>query len=391
MRVFTCTPVAFGGGADFFARDSGLLCRGLQMLGVESRAIMPGDPHADDEADLIRTNYANLESTEWWRNQKIDTLVLYAWGRPRFRRVARAIHRAGIKLILNQDNGGFISPLAGFRGWATEQWIMTGRGGTAAQLGAFIKQFVRGLTVGLFVTDPLRAQHLRHGDFIACVSPAAADNYRRLCWVYGGRALTQKVGMVPHPVEPNFSFADSAVPKSRQIACIGRWHDHLQKRPFLMQSVLQKLLEKDPDVEVQIVGTSTDDLVRWHQSLPDECQTRVHLHGRLDRAQLTHVLRGSQIFYSPSAYESFGIAAAEALCCGCSVVAKHSVSMASFEWFVSEDSGRLVATDDIQGHLTALEKELKSWEIGKRRPDAISKTWTNRLHADRVAQQILNF
>ena len=72
---------------------------------------MPGDTQANDEPDLIRTMYANLESALWWREQKIDVLVLYAWGRPKFRKVACAIREAGIFLILNQDNGGYICPL----------------------------------------------------------------------------------------------------------------------------------------------------------------------------------------------------------------------------------------------------------------------------------------
>ena len=391
MRIFTCTPVAFGGGGDFFARDSGLLCRGLQMLGVDSHAVMPGEASADDEADLIRTEYANLESSEWWQSQGLDGVVLYAWGRPRFRKVASAIHHAGIQLILNQDNGGFISPLAGFSGWYMEQWIMTGHGASAARLGAFLKQILRGLTIGLFLTDPLRAQHLKQGDFIACVSPAATKAYQRLCWFYGGRKLAKRVVMIPHPVETKFVFVDSPLPKLRQVVCVGRWQDHLQKRPLLMQSVLEHLLEDDQEVLIQIVGETTRELAEWHQSLRDDYRRRVHLRGRLDRAQLADVFCSSQIFYSPSAYESFGIAAAEALCCGCSVVGKDSVSMASFEWFISEQSGRLAATDDIQGHLNALTDELTSWKKGERNPDTLSEIWVSRLHADRVAQQILNF
>ena len=58
MRWFTCTPVEFGGGADFFARDSGLLCRGFQALGIDSRAVMPGPAKVLDEPDLIRTDYS---------------------------------------------------------------------------------------------------------------------------------------------------------------------------------------------------------------------------------------------------------------------------------------------------------------------------------------------
>ena len=72
MRWFTCTPVAFGGGPDFFARDSGLLSRGFQAIGVDSRAVMPGDPAADDEPDLIRTAYADLENQDWWRGHDLD-------------------------------------------------------------------------------------------------------------------------------------------------------------------------------------------------------------------------------------------------------------------------------------------------------------------------------
>lgn len=391
MRWFTCTPVAFGGGADFFARDSGLMCRGFQSLGIESRAVMPGERKAEDAADLIRTEFNNLESAAWWRNQNLDGVVLYAWGAPKFRKVASAIKHAGIFLVLNQDNGGLISPLAGFRGWVMEQWIMTGGGRDRRCWISFLKLFIQGLTVGLLVTDPLRACHLKQGDVIACVSPAAAGHYRRLCGVYGGKKLAQRVEMLPHPVEPTFALGECAEPKSRQVVCVGRWQDHLQKRPLLMQAVLQALVEKDSAVQVEIIGTLTSDLERWHQSLRTDLQNRVHLRGRVDRGLLATILRRSQVFYSPSAYESFGIAAGEALCCGCSVVAKHSVSMATFDWFVSKESGRLVATDDVEGHLGALEQELACWEQGDRTPSAISESWCDLLHADRVAGRILNF
>ncbi len=101
MRWFTCTPVAFGGGADFFARDSGLLCRGFEALGGESRAIMPGMPRISDDAGLSRTKYANLESTAWWKSHQLDGVVLYTWGSPVWRKIAAAIRQSGIFLVLN--------------------------------------------------------------------------------------------------------------------------------------------------------------------------------------------------------------------------------------------------------------------------------------------------
>jgi glycosyltransferase involved in cell wall biosynthesis len=389
MRIFTCTPVAFGGGPDFFARDSGLLCRGLQALGIESHAIMPGNARAGDEPDLIRTAYANLESALWWRDQKTDAVVLYAWGRPKFRKVARAIHEAGIFLILNQDNGGFISPLAGWRGWLREKWIMSGQGVGLRSWLRFLVSALKESTLGLLLTDPLRADHLKQGDIIACVSPQAAGVYRHLCKRYGGDGLASKVRVIPHAVEP--IFHDTGAKRSKQIICVGRWSDIVQKRQDRMMAVFDRLMISDRNVSLVIAGESTNALREWHASLSDSDKPRVSLLGKLDRSALATLMADSQVFYSPSAYESFGIAAAEALCSGCSVVAHRSVSMASFEWFVSENSGTLAEVDSIDAHVEAVSAELEAWQKGLRNASNISQTWCQRLHAEQVAREVVEF
>jgi glycosyltransferase involved in cell wall biosynthesis len=387
MRIFTCTPVAFGGGPDFFARDSGLLCRGFQVIGIESRAVMPGEGKPEDEADLIRTEYRNLESAEWWKAQGIDAIVLYSWGRPKFRNVAKAIREAGIFLILSQDNAGQISPLTGISGWLRAHWIYGGQGRGLVSWLRFIKFVLRGFSVGLLLTDPLRARHLKCGDVIACVSPLAAEQYRKLCKLYGGAALAGRVEMIPHAVEPRFRY--SGEPKRRQIACVGRWPDTVQKRTSLLMDTLGDLLETDDKVSAVIAGKLTPQLQEWHSSLPHDVRNRVDLRGLVGRDGLAELLAQSQIFYSPSAYESFGIAAAEALCAGCSVVAGRSVAMPSFEWFVSEKSGRLADQDDEAGHAKALAAELEAWDSGLRNAESISGTWRERLHADKIAAKIL--
>jgi hypothetical protein len=387
MRVFTCTPVAFGGGADFFARDSGLLCRGLQAIGIESRAVMPGERMPEDEADLIRSDYHNLESADWWCSQELDGVVLYAWGRPRFRKVAAAIRNAGIFLVLNQDNSGLVSPLAGFGDWLRAQWIYGGQGLHAAAWVKSAKRISRGLTAGLFLTDPLRAVHLKQGDVIACVSPVAAEHYRRLCRIYGGGDLARRVEVIPHSVEPMFRYSGRT--KRRQIACVGRWGDEVQKRPRRLMAVLDRLMQSDADVTIVIAGKATDEMKNWHAALDEGRQCRVRLAGMTERQGLAALLDGSQVFYSPSAYESFGIAAAEALCAGCSVVAGRSLTMPSFEWFVAECSGRLAERDDVDGHAAALRTELAAWNGGQRDALRISDIWCERLHADKVAERVV--
>jgi glycosyltransferase involved in cell wall biosynthesis len=392
-RWFTCTPVAFGGGPDFFARDSGLLCQGFQSIGVESRAVMPGPPQAGDKPDLIRTEFKNLESAAWWKAHQLDGVVLYAWGRPKFRKVARAIHEAGIFLVLNQDNGGLVSPLAGPADWLREQWILAGGAGAA-----FLRKVARGLTVGLVATDPLRAWHLRQGDVIACVSPQAAAIYQRLCRIYGGR-LDARIRVVPHPVEPSFVYRGET--KMRQILCVGRWEDDVQKRPDLLMRVAGMLVDRDDAVRIVIAGNTPDAMRAWHAALAPEQRARIELAGRLDRPALAAAMNRTQVFFSPSAFESFGIAAAEALCCGCSVTAAKSVSMASLAWFVSGASrghptrgpsphGTLTETDHPDAHAAALMQELDHWQAGQRDAHEISSTWTKHLHADQIAARILD-
>lgn len=380
MRIFTCTPVSFGGGPDFFARDSGLLCKGFQSIGVESFAVMPGEPQAGDREDLIRTDFSNLESAEWWRGHHLDGVVLYAWGSPQFRRVAKAIREAGVFLVLNQDNGGLVSPLAGFRGWWKDQRNLSGGG------LEFWKCVAKGLSHGLLVTDPLRAAHLKYGDIIACVSPRAAEHYRRLCGIYGGRELVERIRVLPHAVEPIFRYSGGL--KMRQVACVGRWDDRVQKRPRLLMEVVGRLVTLDDSVNVVIAGNPVDELWDWHGGLPLEQKNRVQMKGRVGRDELVEILGASQVFYSPSAFESFGIAAAEALCCGCSVVAADSVSMAAFEWFVSGKSGTLAEADTPEAHVAALLAELECWQRGGRAPDTISDIWCERFHADKVAGKV---
>ncbi len=150
------------------------------------------------------------------------------------------------------------------------------------------------------------------------------------------------------------------------------------------------LLATDDSVTVVIAGKITPELTKWHSKLALNRRTRVCLRGLVGRDELADLLSESKVFYSPSAYESFGIAAAEALCSGCSVVARRAVVMPAFEWFVSENSGMLVDLDDAAGHAAALSDELAAWDNGLRNAENISKSWSKKLHAEKVAGRFLD-
>jgi glycosyltransferase involved in cell wall biosynthesis len=138
-----------------------------------------------------------------------------------------------------------------------------------------------------------------------------------------------------------------------------------------------------------IAGEPDRSLNAWHAELDGGLRDRVKVLGRVGRDELRVLMNESQIFYSPSGFESFGIAAAEALGCGCSVVAAESVSMASFEWFTGESSGQLAEMDSVDGHIAALRAELDAWAGGSRSPGDISSIWCERLHAEKVAARVV--
>lgn len=93
-RIFTCTPVAFHGNDFFFSRDTGLICMNLRKIGAESLAVMPLPFHEDDiREDIIRVPMEQLKSPDWWRTLKLDGVVLYSWGAPRYTAIARPLRR----------------------------------------------------------------------------------------------------------------------------------------------------------------------------------------------------------------------------------------------------------------------------------------------------------
>ena len=385
-KWYTCTPISFEGGEVFFSRDSGLLCRGFQMLGIDCKVVMPLETRPNDDRDLIRVDIKKLKSVEWWREQNLDGVVLYAWGSPKYRNVASSIRNAGIRLILNQDNGGLVSPVLGISDWSKDQLAQSGALCFNDKWARYIKLLCKGILKGLLWDDLLRIWHLRQGDIITCVSPIAADHYHNYCRIYGGDSLSARVIILPHPVQPQFHVTG---PKTVRVVAVGRWDDECQKRAALLGSVVEKVLQLHNRVEVEIVGRTSIQLYKWHTRLPDNIKNRIHIRGTIVHRELAAIYAASQVLYCPSAFESFHIASAEALCCGCTVVAARSQSLASFLWYEKEQCCTLARNDNRDCHAEAIIHELRLWESGRRIPEVTATLWQSRFHADKVAEMII--
>ena len=387
---FTCTPVRFRGDHTFFARDSGLLCKGFQEIGISCKAIMPGPPMDGDQTeDLIRTDYRNLEDAGWWRSLGGDGVVFYGWGSGKYVRIVRAIKRAGLLLVSHMDTAGMLGILNGFPEFTGMLWrVTTGeRGRSAAGVLRFACRLAYSMSLGLVRNDIGRARHLRLADLIGAITPVACDRVGKVCRIYGGKSLARRVRLLPH-ANASYMKPDTGIPKERLVVAVGRWDDAMVKGTALLLETVRLVLDGDDAAAVEIYGRTTPAMNDWHGSLPQGLRERVRLAGVVPNTEVMRGLQRARVSLCTSLRESYHGVSAEALCCGCSVVGPDVPEIPSMKWFTDGPFGRMA--DRTAGALArAVRDELAAWDRQERDAAAIADHWSRLLHAPRVAEEIL--
>jgi hypothetical protein len=389
-KWFTCTPVRFVGDHTFFARDSGLLCKGFQEIGVECESIMPGPAmDVDQTTDLIRTDYRNLEDPEWWQSLGGEGVVFYGWGSGKYVRIVRAIKKAGLKLVTHMDTAGILGIFNGIPDYSKTLMTVC-KGESQSNLWAyprFAARMAYASTIGLIKNDFRRAQHLKEADFIGAITPIALERIQKVCRIYGGNELAGRVKLIPHP-NSSFMRYDARIPKESLVVAIGRWDDSKVKGTELLMESIGMLAGLSPETDVEIYGKTSPDMVAWHQKLPEPARERVKLMGIVRNDVLAMALQRAKVSLCTSLRESYHIASAENLCCGGTVVGPDVPEVPSMKWFTESGCGRL-APRSAGPFANAVLDELQAWDRGERNPQEISNKWTERLHAPKVAEQIL--
>jgi len=389
-KWFTCTPLRFKGNDTFFARDSGLLCKGFHEIGVACKAIMPGPPMEDDQTeDLIRTDYKNLEDAAWWRSLGGEGVIFYGWGDGRYLSIVRAIKAAGLILITNLDTGGLFSMVNGLRAYTGSLWRgITGRRGiTLTSLAYFVYRVAYSVSLRIVRVDYPRARHLREADIIGSVSPLAMERILKVCRIYGGERLASRVRLIPH-ANASYMTDDPLVERERLVIAVGRWDDEKIKGTDLLLATVEELAARDKDLVIEIYGTFAPKMKGWHERLAADVRERVRLVGIVPNATLRLALQRARISLCTSLGEGYHTVSAEALCSGCSVVGPDVPEIPSMQWFTSGPFGQM-GPRTATGLASAVLAELSAWDEGRRDPVGTSKHWSSLLHAPRVAERIL--
>ncbi len=343
----TCTPVAFHANDYFFTRDTGLICRELQKMGHKCRVIMPLPAHADDlpTRDLLRVPAKALYSSAWWKEQRLDGVVLYSWGDPRYTGIARAIRRAGMKLIVHFDSSGELHEHL------------------SRPSGKLLNK-AKDVLINL-----LRRKHLSLAHTITTSRPCI-ESLRRD--PYYGAAIAEKCTEFPTPVNGCFQY--NGVEKQARIICTGSWQLPVKRAGFMMKA-LEMLLSSHSTVKVDICGPTPPELENWHNALPGHIRSRIILHGQCTHEKLSQLCNEASISLCTSESEGSHGASAEALCCGCSVVCPPRPLLSVVRWYTSRESGTVATEDTPDSICQALMAELKNWELGNRSAGRIADTW----------------
>lgn len=391
MKIYTCALMPFTADQMFFTRDSGLLCRSLQALGVQSNVIMPTGPSScghTDPKDVIRANEDQFANPEWWKSLGIDGVVFIAWGFKQHTPIIRAARAARIRTCALFDCNGDPFPYGDLLAKPRILW----------RKGKFIVKFPYRLAgtaarVLLCALRGIRAQYHRSvqigvPDVAAFQTPKSMDRVQNVArlfpWIDSG---SKKLVMgYPIPDSPDEYMASQ---RQAKVVAVARWDALRHKRPHMLMKVIDQVLSLHANVTFEIFGRLIPEMQQWHASLESSYRERVKIHGVKSSATIMEAIHSSQILYCPSVEEGVPLPVIEALCGGCTVAGLGTPAVPGLYWGISEGYGSAARTDSVTAHADALMLELAAWKAGRRDPKKISQHWKHWFSSREVATRII--
>lgn len=213
---------------------------------------------------------------------------------------------------------------------------------------------------------------------IIAVSKALAADIRAFC-----SGLSLKIIRIPNVVRPDiFHCVNSSTQPRDSCSFLMVAHWGRIKLPFLVLEAMVRLLPRYPHLRLRIVG-------QGHQSeemkafvATNKLGSHVDFLGALSKSEIAAEMRGSSAFLHPSAYETFSVVCAEALCCGIPVIASNVGAVPE----VVGTDGTLVE-NTVVAWQTALEDFIR--EPSRLNPSEVSKRALLRFSPEAVAASAL--
>jgi len=330
---------------------------------------------------------AEMTSAGWWRSLGMEGIVMFSWGDPIYQQIASAIVAAGVRLVQVTDTHGVISPLADASAHLRVHWEHRWNESVWQKIARTVLALPTAYLIRPLTKDRARVRMMTTGVAFCGATPEAVERYRRLVRRLAGAEAAKRIHLLPIPVNPAFDFSENDI-KQDQVIALGRW-DMLQKRWQLLADTIAIAIARRHGTRFRIFGKTPPEMLAWHAGLPAEHRARIVIEGFVPNDEVALAFRHARVMLVSSAYEGCHIASAEAVCSGASVVGCRSPFLSAVAWHTSADSGQLANRAAPSELAATLLDELELWDRDVRNPHAISRTWCQVFHADKVARRAI--
>jgi len=368
------------------SKDPGQLTLGFRDLGTEAEilAIAQGPEHHAESAVPIR--YVTLEQVQdeaFWAATAYDLLVCYTWLRPKYLPVLSAIRAAGRKVFVKADSDGrYTYPVWPRWGQDIVPTI------SVATLRIALRMLKRRVFAKSYLSNLIGQLELSDGIFVE--SPGAFSNLAAILAYAGRTDLAGKIYAIPNPVEKGVVVTDLET-KEKVVLAVGDWTrvvgEGYQKNTNCMAKVAASFLAKERDYKFIVIG-KIERPTKFFSLLDSSSRERLLVLGEIPHSEVIRQMNRAQILLMPSMVESFGIAASEAICMGCSIVV---TPLEPLIYLAGGGIGGTISHDfGADAVLGALLSDVNRWARGEYEPSMSAKYWRQKLAPIAVCKEILD-
>ncbi len=365
----------YGTASEF--KDPGQIVLGLNDLSVNSFFISL-DKKSFSDICPFKVITGNLLSYDFWNEIDADVILFFTRLNPSYTKIIKIIKSTGKILIIKTDSDGTLGfPL--FPNYLRTLRI------NISPIKCVFRNIKWRLPIGFFVKKKL--EQIKIADAVIIESPEALSNVAYILYFWKQKELIKKLFFIPNPVDVNITNATLKENKKNIIVSVGRWEDEQCKNTKVMLTVMIEFLSINKNYHYFIIGSGKNVVSPIIEKLPSTIRSRITVVGEIEHLKIYTFLAEAKIFFTPSKLESFGIAAAEALCMGCSLVA---TPIESFKYLSMGGFSGTISRGFSKKHLlSSLIEDSTKWDRGEYQHKKIAKFWREELNREKIAKKII--
>ena len=361
-----------------FSVNLSLYIEAIANAGHEPMLVCREDSEYQVSYPVLAVPAEQFEQATFWRELNLDAVLAFTgMGQEK---MLRAMREAGVFVIAKGDNDGMLSARVFPR---HHYQMMMSAAATPVQKVITFRHWVRRCLTLSAKTDAATIASIAASNRASVETSSAKTHLEEMLTYYSRQDLASRLCVLPHLVAEPILTAPIAANRPEKVVAIGRW-DEAQKDTPLLVRTLTLYLKRRPKTQVVLIGRGGEkDLA------PLCCQfPQVAALGVVPRSEIVEHLSDARILLVTSRWESFHIAAHEALCLGETVVGPPVVPVPDI--CRAGNYGTLAAGRRPEQVAEALEQEMQAWEQGQRDPKQTAAFWRPRLSAETSVRQMLD-